>query len=75
MWKLDRKCQFGLAWRERLFQLLSLFEIAIGLARRNGAIPSQLFGCIAKQAALLEKIARAIEALGFLGFAGVWRLS
>ena len=41
--KFDGECQFGFARRNRLFQPLSLFEVAIGLARRNGAIPGQLF--------------------------------
>jgi hypothetical protein len=38
VWKFDGECQFGFAWRDRLFQSLSLFEVAISLTWRNGAV-------------------------------------
>ena len=71
----DRECQFGFAWRDRLFQPLSLFEVAIGLTRRNGAVPGQLLDRIGKLIDMPQQVARAIEALGFLGLAGAWHLS
>ena len=42
MWKLYRECQFDFAEWDWLFQPLSLFEVAIGLTRRYGAVPGQL---------------------------------
>ena len=75
MWKFDGECQFGFAWRDRLFQPLSLFEVAIGLARRYGAVPRQLLDRNGKLIDVQQQIARAVEALGFLGLAGAWHLS
>ena len=75
MWKFDGECQFGFAWRDRLFQPLSLFEVAISLTRRNGAVLGQLFDRIGELIDMQQQIARAIEALGFLGLAGAWHLS
>ena len=75
MGKFDGECQFGFAWRDRLFQPLSLFEVAIGLTRRNGAVLGQLFDRIGELIDMQQQVARAIEALGFLGLAGAWHLS
>ena len=72
---LTVKAQFGFAWRQRLFQPLSLFEVAIGLTRRNGAVLGQLFDRIGELIGLQQQVARAIEALGLLGLAGAWHLS
>ena len=75
MRKFDGKCQFGFAWLDRLFQPLSLFEVAIGLTRRYGAVLGQLFDRIGELIDMQQQIARAIEALGFLRLAGAWHLS
>ena len=73
--KFDGECEFGFAWRDRLFQPLSLLEVAISLTRRNGAVLDQLFDRIGEQIGMTQQVARAIEALGFLGLAGAWHLS
>jgi len=75
VWKLDGECQFGFGWWDRLFQSLSLFEVAIGLARRYGAGMCQLFDGIGELIDVPQQFARAIEALGLLGLAGAWHLS
>jgi hypothetical protein len=75
VWKLHRECQFGFAWRDRLFQTLSLFEVAIGLTGRYGAVLGQLLDRIGELIDLPQQVERAIEALGFLGPAGAWHLS
>ena len=68
--KLHRECQFGFAWRDRVFQPLSLFEVAIGLTGRNGAVLRQLLDRNGELIDMQQQIARTIEALGFLGLAG-----
>jgi hypothetical protein len=73
--KLHRECQFGFAWHDRLFQSLSLFEVAIGLTGRYGAVLRQLLDCIGELIDMPQQVARAIEALGFLSLAGAWHLS
>ena len=73
--KFDGECQFGFARRNGTFQLLSLLEIAIRLARGNGAIPSELFDGIGKLFHLLKQHQRAIESLGLLNTAGAGHLS
>ena len=73
--KFDREGQFGFAWWDRLFQPLSLFEVAIGLARRNGAVLSQLLDRIGELIDMQQQIARAIEPLGFLRLVGTRHLS
>jgi len=60
---------------DRLFQTLSLLEVAIGLTRRNGAVSRQLFDSIGELIHTQQQLARAIEALGFLRFAGARHLS
>lgn len=75
MWKFDGKCQLGFAGRDRLFQTLSLFEVAVSLTRRNRAFLGQLFDGIGELVDTQEQIARVIEALGFLILAGAWHLS
>jgi len=75
VWKFDGEGQFGFAGRERLFQPLSLFEVAIGLTQRNRAVLGQLFDRIGELIDTQQQIARAIEALGFLDLAGAWHLS
>jgi len=52
-----------------------LIEVAIGLTRRDRAVSCQLLDRIGELIGMQQQVARAIEALGFLGFAGVWRLS
>jgi len=74
-WKLHRECQFDFAWRDRPFQALSLFEVAIGLTGRYGAVLRQLLDCIGELIGMPQQVERAIEPLGFLGLAGAWRLS
>ena len=64
----------SLGWN-RLFQALSLFEVAIGLTRRNGTVLGQLFDRIGELIDTQQQVARAIEALGFLDLAGAWHLS
>jgi hypothetical protein len=73
--KLHREGQFGFAGRDRLFQSLRLFEVAIGLAGRYGAVLRQLLDRIGELIHTPQQVARAIEALGFLGLAGAWHLS
>jgi hypothetical protein len=73
--KFDGECQFGLAWLDRLFQTLCLFEVAISLTGRDGAVPSQLLDRIGELIDTQQQIPRAIEALGFLRFAGTWHMS
>ena len=75
MWKFDRERQFGFAWRNRLFQTLCLFEVAISLTRRNGTLLRQLFDRIGELIDAPQQIPRTIEALGFLTLAGAWHLS
>jgi hypothetical protein len=75
LWKFDSECQFGFDWRDRLFQTLSLFEVAIGLTRRNGAVLGQPFGRIGELLDMQQQVARAIESLDFLRLAGAWHLS
>jgi len=75
VWKFDGECQFGFAGRDRLFQPLSLLEVAIGLARRNGAVLGQLFDRIGKLIDMQQQVAGTIEAFGLLGRAGAWHLS
>ena len=48
VWKLDRKGQFGFAWGDRPLQLLSLFEVTVGLTRRNRAVLRQPLDRIGK---------------------------
>ena len=57
------------------FRLLRLLEVTIGLTRRYGAVPRQLLDRIGELIDTQQQVARAIEALGFLGFAGAWHLS
>ena len=45
-WKFHCECQFRFAGWNRRLQLLSLFEVTVGLAQRDGAIPRQAFGRI-----------------------------
>jgi len=66
---------YGLAWRDRVFQPLSLFEVAIGLTRRYGAAPGQPLDRNGELIDVQQQVARAIEALGFLGLVGVLHLS
>jgi hypothetical protein len=73
--KLDGEREFGFAWRDRLFQLASLFEITIGLPRRDGALPGQRFDGFGELIDVLQQIARSIEAFGFLRLAGARHLS
>ena len=75
MWKLDRECQLAFAWWDRFFQPLSLFEVAIGLTRRNGAVLGQLLDGIRKLIDTSQQVARTIEALGSLGLVGARHLS
>jgi hypothetical protein len=75
VWKLHRECQLGFAWRDRLFQPLSLFEVPIGLTRRYGAVSRQLLDRIGELIDMQQQVARTIEALGFLSLAGAWHLS
>ena len=75
MWKFDSECPLGFAGRDWLFQPLSLFEVTIGLTRRYGAVPRQLLDRIGELIDVLQQIACAIEALGFLGLAGARHLS
>jgi len=75
VWKLYGERQFGFAWRDRLFQPLGLLEVAIGLTRRNGAFPGQLFDRIGELIDKQQQVARAIETFGLLGLAGAWHLS
>jgi hypothetical protein len=75
VWQLDRERKFGFGWREGLFQLLGLFEVAIGLTRRNGAVQGQLLDRIGKLIDLPQQVPRTIETLGFLRLAGAWYLS
>jgi hypothetical protein len=74
-WQFHRECEFGFACRDRLFQPMSLFEVAIGLARRNGAVLGQLLYRIGKMIDMLQQVPCTIEALGFLGLAGARHLS
>ena len=48
VWKLDREGQLGFAWGDRPFQLLSLFEVTVGLTRRNRAVLRQPLDRIGK---------------------------
>jgi hypothetical protein len=75
VWKLDSKCQFGFAGRDRLFQALSLFEVAIGLTRRDRAVARQLLDRVGELIDMQQQAARVIEALGFLSLAGARHLS
>jgi hypothetical protein len=75
VWQLDRECDFGFGWWDRLFQPVRLFEVAIGLTRRNGAILDQLLDRIGKLIDMPQQVPRAMEALGFLGLAGAWHLA
>ncbi len=75
MRKFDGECQFGFAWWDRLLQPLSLFEVAISLTRRNGAVLGHLFDRIGELIDTQQQIARAIETLDFLDFAGARHLS
>jgi hypothetical protein len=52
-----------------------LLEVAIGLALRYAAVSRQLVDGIGGLIDAQQQLARAIEALGFLGFAGAWHLS
>jgi len=54
---------------------MSLFEVAIGLARRNGAVLDQLLYRIGKMIDMLQQVPRTIEALGILELAGARHLS
>ena len=75
MWELDRKCQFGFGWSDRLLQVLSLFQIAVRLTRRNGAVLCQALDSIGKLIDLSKQYPCTIEAFGLLGFARAWYLS
>ena len=75
MRKFYGECHLGFAWWNRLFQPLCLFEVAIGLTRRYGAVLHQLLDRIGELIDVQQQVARAIEALGFLGLAGAWHLS
>jgi hypothetical protein len=75
VWQFDGECEFGFAWRDRLFQPLRLFEVAIGLTRRDRAVARQLLDRIGELIDMQQQVARAIEALGFLRLAGAWHLS
>src|SRR6516162_6630535 len=74
-WKFDGECQFGFAGRDWFFQALGLFEVTIGLTGRNGAVPRQLADRIGELIDMQQQVARAIEALGFLGLVGARHLS
>jgi hypothetical protein len=73
--KLDGKRQFGFAGRNRPFQLLRLFEVAVGLTRRNGAVACQPLDYLGQLIDLLEQDPCAIEALGLLDIVGTRHLS
>jgi len=65
--QLDCKCQFGLLGWDWRMQVLSLFEVAVGLTRRNGAVICQALDSIGKLIELLQQHPCTIEALGLLG--------
>jgi len=46
-----------------------------GLTRRYGAVPGQPLDRNGELIEVQQQVARAIEALGFLGLAGAWHLS
>jgi hypothetical protein len=54
---------------------MSLFEVALGLARRNGTVLGQLLDRVGKMIDMLQQVPRTIEALGFLELAGARHLS
>ena len=74
MWKFDGECEFGFAWRDRLFQPLRLFEVPIGLTGRDRAVARQLLDRVG-ELIVQQQVARAIETLDFLDFAGARHLS
>ena len=52
--KLDRKGDFGIHRGKRLFELLGLLEITVGLALGDGPVAGQVLGGVGQDRMLAE---------------------
>jgi hypothetical protein len=68
--ELHSERQFGVTDRDRTFELLSLFEIPIGLAPGDGAAPGEALGGLGQMLVFAQQGTSQVEPLGFLGIAG-----
>jgi hypothetical protein len=68
--KLDRKRDFDISDRKRVFELLSLLEIAIGLAFGDAAALGKAFGGLGQRSRSVQQGASQIEPLGLLSIRG-----
>jgi len=68
--KLDRKRDFDISDRKRMWELLRLLEIAIGLAFGDGAALGKAFGSLGQRSRSVQQGAGPIEPLGLLSIRG-----
>ena len=68
--KFDGEGHFDVADRNWTFELLRLFEIAIGLTSGDGTVPDEVFGGFGQMFVFAQQGASQIEPLGFLDIAG-----
>jgi hypothetical protein len=73
--EFDGERHFGIADRDWAFELLCLFEVAIGLAPGDGTGLSELFGGLGQVLVLPQQGASQIEPFGFRGIAGTGHMT
>jgi hypothetical protein len=73
--ELDSKGHFGIADRNRVFELLSLIEVAIGLASGDRTGPGKVLGSLGQGLVFSEQGASQVEPLGFPDIAGAGHMS
>ena len=71
----DGEGNLGIADRNGAFELERLLEVAIGLARGDGASLGEKCGGIGQVRVVSQQGARQIEPLGLLGIAGAGHMS
>jgi hypothetical protein len=68
--EFDGEGHFGIADRDWVLELLSLFEVAIGLAPGNGTVPGETLGGLGQVFVFAQQDASQVEPFGFLRIAG-----
>jgi len=73
--EFDGEGNFDIADRDRVLELLGLFEIAIGLAPGDGTVPGEALGGLGQVFVFAQQGASQVEPLGFLGIAGAGHMT
>jgi len=68
--EFDGEGHFGIADRDWVLELMSLFEVAIGLAPGDGTFQGETLGSLGQVFVFVQQGASQVEPLGFLGIAG-----